>query len=215
MDWPHGHPPPWMSTLDHLLEAVQSPKSLQKAESWTVCLFLLPAEGTEVCWRSGLASSALGSPSGSRPSGHCERMRGLVTLLGFGPAFFILRKVCSVSQVLCPKNETLEWRNYILFYLQRLIFLSLEHFSQNLHEPSPLATYILDDLDGDLKDIKLEHHFWTPLLLNSHGNMVVGFRDFTLIFGSMPAWQIPLLPVGPAVPASSFTQNEVIVFVVK
>ena len=67
----------------------------------------------------------------------------------------------------------------------------------------------------DLKDIKLEHRIWKLFLLNTHGDTVEGFGDFTLTFGSMPTWHIPLLLVGPSVPASSLTQNEVTVFVVK
>lgn len=34
-------------------------------------------------------------------------------------------------------------------------------------------------------------------------------------FGEISAWQVPLLPLGPAVPVSSFTQDELVVFVVE
>lgn len=115
---------------------------------------------------------------GSHPCGHCETMRWLVTLLGSGPAcLFHFAQGLFIPQVLRPKNETLKWRYYgvkcVLFTKLRLPLPSLGHFPPK----SPWAfslpsTYTLDDLDGDVNDIKLEHHFWKLLLLNSHGNMV-------------------------------------------
>lgn len=107
--------------------------------------------------------------------------------LGFGPAFlFCLPRVGSVSQVLCPEMEKLD---FVLFTkLEVSIFLLLEHFPLNLHEPPTL--HPLNDLDRDSNDIKLE----LPLL-NSQGDMARGFRDFTPTFwlnarlaGPTPRW---------------------------
>lgn len=65
-----------------------------------------------------------------------------------------------------------------------------------------------------LKDIGLEHYVWKPFL-KFPWHAVEGFKDFTLTFGSVPTWHIPLLLVGPSVPVSLLTQNEVTVFVVE
>lgn len=108
----------------------------------------------------------------------------------------------------------MEKLDFVLFTKLK-VASSYPFLSQNLHGPSPFPTYALDEPDGDLKDIKLEHYVWKPFLLNSHGDTVEGFKDFTLTFGSVPTWHIPLLLVGPSVPASLLTQNEVTVFVVE
>lgn len=106
-----------------------------------------------------------------------------------------------------------------MFHLQSLklpssYYLSIFpqiYVSLLLLSPVPIHT---DDLDGDLNDIKSEHHFWTLPLLNSHGDVGKGFRDFTPTFGlsARLANSTPLLMY--SVPLS-FTQDEVIVFVVK
>lgn len=77
--------------------------------------------------------------------------------------------------------------------------------------PAPIHT---GDLDGDLNVIKSENHFWTLLLLNFHGDVGEGFRDLTPTFG-LSAKLANSTPLVYSVPLSSFTQDEVIVFVVK
>lgn len=144
-------------------------------------------------------------------------MGWLVTRWALGqPSFFVLLRVRSISQVLCPKDETLKMEKLYFVSFVKLgapNFLSLEHFPPNLHE-SPAPPYTLDGLEGDLNDIKLEHPFWYLPLLNSHGNMAKAFRDFI-----PTSWLTAKLansthtPLGTAVPGSSFTRDEVIVLV--
>lgn len=100
----------------------------------------------------------------------------------------------------------MEKLDFVLFTKLKLHLPILQHFPQNLHGPSPFPTYALDEPDGDLKDIKLEHYVWKPFLLNSHGDTVEGFKDFTLTFGSVPTWHIP--PACGSFSASIFAHSE-------
>lgn len=119
---PHRCPP--LFTFPRL----HNPKTLCKRQNPAVCLFLLLTQDMKACQKSRLTPSASRSPSGNHPCGHCERMRWPVTLLGSEPAF-LLGTVCSVSLLLCPENETLKWRNQILFYLQSFKVTSSYHLS--------------------------------------------------------------------------------------
>lgn len=145
VDWPHRCPCPWVSTLDHPLEVVQSQSlSLETAPEGGVLhtLSLLSAPGTKACWRLSLPPSVLSSSPWKWPLWPGGKAVVAGDTSGFWaslPFPFCLRSFI----LLCPKHKRLKnWRNEILFHWQSMKLPSSYPFNAfpTICMSSPLCT---------------------------------------------------------------------------